>query len=361
MVKNKFAVMTLASLALVLNAGAVRAEEDAMFSMDDGFGADSTFDFDFEQSAQQNGGANAGAAAPVSASDSVAAATPATDSVPAAAPAKSADQEAFADSVSDDAFAAMSAALEGENASSATEAPASEKAAEAPAVQPEAPVNDMDVFSQMQTTAKTEPAVPASERMLGKVDSSVFREMAAIERETALLELKAKKEKLLAEIENSRANLRRNQLDELERREQITRNRINWEVEQEQAAERRAMEAEQVKREMERQERMEQERIAREKEMAEQAKRQAEEMRNNNVNVVPDEDISALYTIEEVRGVGGDLYAVLISDNGTINVREGYPLRSGYKVSKVTTSFVEVKKGDRVALLRFANKSNISN
>ena len=216
------------------------------------------------------------------------------------------------------------------------------------------PLDTTDVFSQMQSSNVVDSNSP-SEQMLGAVDSSVFREMAAIERETALLELKAKREKLLAEIEASRATQRRNQLDELERREQITRNRINWEVEQEQAAERRALEIEQAKREMERQDRMEKERIEREKEMA--ANAVANTAPENNM---PEEDIATLYTIEEVRGVGGDLYAVLISSNGTINVREGYPLKNGYKVSKVTTSFVEVKKGDKVELLRFASKENIS-
>jgi type IV pilus biogenesis protein PilP len=194
--------------------------------------------------------------------------------------------------------------------------------------------------------------------------------MAAIERETALLELKAKREKLLSEIENSKASLRRNQLEELERREQITRNRINWEVEQEQAAKRSALEIEQAKREMERQAQIEEEQRAdRERQRQreeEEAKRQRDfspEVNNgvahNDVSA-PEEDISTVYSIEEVHGVGGELSATLVSDNGTINVREGYPLKNGYKVSKITTSFVEVKKNDKVELLRFANGSNMS-
>lgn len=356
MVKNKFAVMTLTSLAFTLSANVSYAQEDAMFSMDDGFGADSIFDFDIEQGNQ---------AAPEK-----------TTEVKKVEPVNQANNAAEAADLDEIFSSVTNAQNDAKNvnpvvAEQNAPAPAAVKAdvvpeqkvaATEPVVsktQPVAasnvsPLDTTDVFSQMQSSNVVDSNSP-SEQMLGAVDSSVFREMAAIERETALLELKAKREKLLAEIEASRATQRRNQLDELERREQITRNRINWEVEQEQAAERRALEIEQAKREMERQDRMEKERIEREKEMA--ANAVANTAPENNM---PEEDIATLYTIEEVRGVGGDLYAVLISSNGTINVREGYPLKNGYKVSKVTTSFVEVKKGDKVELLRFASKENIS-
>jgi len=363
MVKNKFAVMTLTSLALTLNAGVVRAEDDAMFSMDDGFSADSIFDVDAEQNAQQSNNAGAEVAKDTSvASD------------------KASENVGFAQDNQEDPFAAMSASLEGDaDAKEKEKQPAADSNTEnaatgAAEVSTIDNLDDMDAFSKMQGSKNEKDGSSVADRILGSADNSVFKEMAAIERETALLELKVKRERLLSEIENSKASLRRNQLEELERREQITRNRINWEVEQEQAAKRSELELEQTRREMERQERLEKQELAeaaaRKLAEATAAKKQQETTDADTVAAgsgtvaaaaPAEEDITSLYTIEEVRGVGGELYATLISDNGTINVREGYPLKGGYKVSKVTTSFVEVKRGDKVELLRFASKGAMSN
>ncbi len=201
---------------------------------------------------------------------------------------------------------------------------------------------DVDIFSEQlsfpEVTASTTPATTTNtqkttpaEQLLGLVDADVFREMAAIERENALLTLRAKREKLLSEIEAAKAQQRKNQLDELERREVITRNRINWEIEQEIAA------------------------LQREKE------REREKLLGTTLPAgQTEDDITLIYKVEEVRGVNGDLYAVLIYDQGSkINVKEGYVLKNGYKVSKINTNLVEVKRGDETALLAFANKNDV--
>ena len=201
---------------------------------------------------------------------------------------------------------------------------------------------DVDIFSEQlsfpEVTASTTPATTTNtqkttpaEQLLGLVDADVFREMAAIERENALLTLRAKREKLLSEIEAAKAQQRKNQLDELERREVITRNRINWEIEQEIAA------------------------LQREKE------REREKLLGTTLPTgQTEDDITLIYKVEEVRGVNGDLYAVLIYDQGSkINVKEGYVLKNGYKVSKINTNLVEVKRGDETALLAFANKNDV--
>ena len=201
---------------------------------------------------------------------------------------------------------------------------------------------DVDIFSEQlsfpEVTASTTPATTTNtqkttpaEQLLGLVDADVFREMAAIERENALLTLRAKKEKLLSEIEAAKAQQRKNQLDELERREVITRNRINWEIEQEIAA------------------------LQREKE------REREKLLGTTLPAgQTEDDITLIYKVEEVRGVNGDLYAVLIYYQGSkINVKEGYVLKNGYKVSKINTNLVEVKRGDETALLAFANKNDV--
>ena len=148
---------------------------------------------------------------------------------------------------------------------------------------------DVDIFSEQlnfpEVTASTTPATTTNtqkttpaEQLLGLVDADVFREMAAIERENALLTLRAKREKLLSEIEAAKAQQRKNQLDELERREVITRNRINWEIEQEIAA------------------------LQREKE------REREKLLGTTLPAgQTEDDITLIYKVEEVRGVNGDL------------------------------------------------------
>ncbi len=220
--------------------------------------------------------------------------------------------------------------------------PEKPKEAEAPASDSEtASFPGVDIFSEQLSfpevtgasspAAKTTEKTTPSEQLLGTVDTDVFREMAAIERENALLTLRAKREKLLSEIESSKAQQRKNQLDELERREVITRNRINWEIEQETAAQQREKEKEREKL-----------------------------LGTSLPNGEKEEDITLIYKVEEVRGVDGDLYAVLIYDQGSkINVREGYVLKNGYKISKISTALVEVKRGDETALLAFANKNDV--
>ena len=222
-----------------------------------------------------------------------------------------------------------------------TETATAEKTADA-AKNPASGFADVDIFSEelsfpeVSGTATAAPAAATSktspsEQLLGTVDADIFREMAAIERENALLTLRAKREKLISELESAKAQQRKNQLDELERREEITRNRINWEIEQETAA------------------------LEREKE------KEREKLLGPTLpNGETEDDITIIYKVEEVRGVDGSLYAVLIYDQGSkLTVREGYVLKNGYTVSKINTTVVEVKRGEETALLAFANKNDV--
>lgn len=321
MVKTKLAVTTLAYLAFVCNANIATAQEDMMFSMDDSFSMDDDSFGGLDSGLTENVAAPAEVAntAPVTEdtpSLEVAVETPALD-----AGTSSLDTELSLDAPKADAFAST----EEPKLDDVASAPSTTASSDNPDM---ATFEEMDIFSQMQNATPTSaPATPPSEQLLGSVDSSVFREMVAIERETALLTLQANKEKLLAEIEASRAAQRQNQLNELERREQITRDRINWELEQEYEALKRQQELD----------------------PAVQKKKSKD----------AEEEITNLYTVVEIRGIAGDLSAVLMSDNGTTNVREGYPLKNGFKVSKVTTSFVEVRRGDEVEILRFTNNDNL--
>ena len=222
--------------------------------------------------------------------------------------------------------AATAAPATGAPAASATAAaaPAASKAA-APA--PEAvsvSFDEMDIFGTAQpATIETKNAMP-SEQILGSVNDDIFKEMAAIERETALLTLKAKKERLLSDIEKAKADLRKSQMDEMERREQISRDRVKWEMEQEELA----------------------------------RKREEERLGEGTKKVgVEEQEITTLYTVNEVKGVNGELGAVLQSDRGSFSVTVGHPLKNGYKVSKITTNSVEVSRGKDSEFLLFTGST----
>ena len=204
--------------------------------------------------------------------------------------------------------------------------PVSNAAAQAPVPAAGAVTFDeMDIFG----TAAAAPEIDSktsmpSEQILGSVDDDIFKEMAAIERETALLTLKAKRERLISDIEKAKADLRKNQMDEMERREQISRDRVKWEMEQEELA----------------------------------RKREEEKLGESNKKVgIEEPEITTLYTVNEVKGINGELGAVLQSDRGSFNVTVGHPLKNGYKVSKITTNSVEVSRGKESEFLLFTGSS----
>ena len=205
-------------------------------------------------------------------------------------------------------------------------APAAPVATAAPAAPETATVSfdELDIFGTAQPAAVSGKNTMPSEQILGSVDDDIFKEMAAIERETALLTLKAKRERLLSDIEKAKADLRKNQMDEMERREQISRDRVKWEMEQEELAR---------KREEER--------------LGESSKKTG----------IEEQEITTLYTVNEIKGVNGELGAVLQSDRGSFSVTVGHPLKNGYKVSKITTSSVEVSRGRESEFLLFTGST----
>ena len=184
--------------------------------------------------------------------------------------------------------------------------------------------DELDIFGTAQPAAIESKNSMPSEQILGSVDDGIFKEMAAIERETALLTLKAKKERLLSDIEKAKADLRKSQMDEMERREQISRDRVKWEMEQE-----------------------------------ELARKREEERRGEGTKKVgvEEQEITTLYTVNEIKGINGELGAVLQSDRGSFSVTVGHPLKNGYKVSKITTSSVEVSRGRESEFLLFTGST----
>ncbi|MBR6231470.1 MAG: hypothetical protein IKQ99_00035 [Alphaproteobacteria bacterium] len=92
-----------------------------------------------------------------------------------------------------------------------------------------------------------------SEQLLGRLTPEVFQEMAELERDNAFLKLQIQKETMKNDLENLRANYRQARLDEIAKREEVVRSRIQWWQEQEklrQEMEKERAEAEEIKNQM---------------------------------------------------------------------------------------------------------------
>ena len=72
-----------------------------------------------------------------------------------------------------------------------------------------------------------------SEQLLGRLTPDVFQEMAELERDNAFLKLQLQKEQMKIDLENLKSQYRQNRLDEIAKREEVVRSRIQWWQEQE--------------------------------------------------------------------------------------------------------------------------------
>lgn len=92
-----------------------------------------------------------------------------------------------------------------------------------------------------------------SEQLLGRLTPEVFQEMAELERDNAFLKLQIQKESMKNDLENLRSNYRQARLDEIAKREEVVRSRIQWWQEQEklrQEMEKERAAAEEVKNQL---------------------------------------------------------------------------------------------------------------
>ena len=72
-----------------------------------------------------------------------------------------------------------------------------------------------------------------SEQLLGRITSEVFHEMADLERGNVFLKLQTQREQLKNDLEKLKASYRQARLDEIEKRENVIRTRVEWMQEQE--------------------------------------------------------------------------------------------------------------------------------
>ncbi len=200
-----------------------------------------------------------------------------------------------------------------------------------------------------------------NEQLLGRITPEVFQEMADLERGNTFLKLQLEKEKLKNDLEDLKAVYRQDRLDEIAKREDVVRSRIQWWQEQENLRleiEKKKMEEEELAR-----------KISEQEAIREQARTEAmNRLKNPTASIteatadmpVSETDYTApmieeLYTIISIKGVGNDLSARLKNkeNNEEIIVKKNDILPSGHVIREIKKDTVTVAFGNRIDQLIF--------
>lgn len=196
------------------------------------------------------------------------------------------------------------------------------------------------------------PQDSPSEQLLGRITPEVFKEMAELERGNTFLKLQMQREELRNNLEKLKATYRQNRLDEISKREDVVRTRIQWWQEQE--ATRLEIEAKRAEEEALNQKIIEAER-QREKLRGEALNRPAETDKKEAAPVIvlsaaSEGSFSELYVLTGVRGTQGVLTARLkrLSDNAMLSVQKDDILPSGHVIKDITRDEVIAVYGDRL-------------
>ncbi len=227
----------------------------------------------------------------------------------------------------------------------------------------------MDIIPLEEVASKK--ALP-SEQVLGKINSDVFKQMADLERENVFLKLQSEQETLKNNLENLKANNRQKKLEEIEKRENIIRTRVEWMQAQEQAKQdllkqkaqiellqkqkeeaelkRQVLLAEQAIYERQQAEYEEQERKRKEKESLELLA-----MGQDPEEVLTSDESAPTFptlTVLNVRGVRGRVEASVYGTDGKIiKLGVGSTISGGYKVTQISPDEVVFTYKDIVKVL----------
>ncbi|MBQ3695434.1 MAG: hypothetical protein II938_00470 [Alphaproteobacteria bacterium] len=196
-----------------------------------------------------------------------------------------------------------------------------------------------------------------SERLLGRLTPEVFQEMAELERDNTFLKLQIQKETMKNDLEKLRANYRQARLDEIAKREDVVRTRIQWWQEQEK-----------IRQDLEAQ------RVAVENLKNEKEEKKAEEVVLSKNQTVLEDDIPAEieqkvdqaeskkeeqkgpnYALISIFGINNVLNAKIRNvDTGRwANIQVGDTLIDGSKVKDITPTAVILTKQNKDISLTF--------
>ena len=229
-----------------------------------------------------------------------------------------------------------------------------------------------------------------SEQLLGRITTEVFQEMADLERGNVFLNLQKQKEELKNSLEELKAKYRQARLEEIAKREDVVRSRINWWQEQEniriemerkkaetEAIEQQIVEAEELREKLRNEALAEKAAIATEIAMPEpmpvvtpsETKETAaiEEAVEEPVQIAKEvsssvQPASDMYTLVGVRGLKGRLTARLENkeDKSIINVKKGQRLKTGHKVIRIDRDTIQLSYAGRIEVIVLNTAKQVS-
>ncbi len=225
-------------------------------------------------------------------------------------------------------------------------------------------VNEKIITGPQPLSESVSPNDYPSEQLLGRLNQDVFDEMAELERDNAYLQLQIRRAEMKNSLEKLRATYRQDRLDEIAKREDVIRTRIQWWQEQEKLrleAERQRQEAEELKEQRAEAEALKEQLEAAQKAVVEAQERadaearerekQLEAERANNTDFVVEDDTTddqlepivthPTYLLINVKGTRGNLVARVknLTTQKISTVRTGDTLE-GEVVTSVTPDSV---------------------
>ena len=229
-------------------------------------------------------------------------------------------------------------------------------------------LNDISVKGPVPMEASVSGKDLPSEQLLGRITPEVFQEMADLERGNTFLKLQLEKEKLKNDLEKLKATYRQQRLDEISKRENVVRSRIQWWQEQEKlrlAIEKKQAEEDALARKIAEQE--ENRNKVRQEVLKNITSKKNVPQNQEPKNTVKEKPIivtqpmmEELYILDSIRGVGTNLSAKIKSksDGSVIIVKKDDILPSGHVVKAIKKDGITVAFGNRIDQLAFrpANK-----
>ncbi len=223
-----------------------------------------------------------------------------------------------------------------------------------------------------------------SEQLLGRITTEVFQEMADLERGNVFLNLQKQKEELKNSLESLKAKYRQARLEEIAKREDVVRSRINWWQEQEniriemerkkaetEAIEQQIAEAEELREKLRNEALAERANIAKElaqtshiepvvqtdlrnsSQIDSEEESDNEPLQNIQEPSTPVQAASELYSLVGVRGLKGRLTARLENkeDQSVISVKKGQRLKTGHKVIRIDRDTIQLSYAGRIEVI----------
>ena len=202
---------------------------------------------------------------------------------------------------------------------------------------------------------------PPSEQLLGRITSEVFHEMADLERGNVFLKLQTQREQLKNDLEKLKAAYRQARLDEIEKRENVIRTRVEWMQEQERIRQEileKKLQTELLEKEIEEAELRKEELLKPKKEKenttvspSEEVVAAEEEVISEETPIVEPEGLPML-TILDIKGMKNRLTARLVDAEGRVrSVKVGSILPSGHVVKSIEKTEIVFEKDGKPEML----------